>query len=241
MAVLPIGSFEQHGAHLPLATDTAIACAIANALADAYPIRLLPPVTIDCSHEHAAWPGTVSISHTTLSAIIRDVSVSLAHQGIHRLALVNGHGGNYVLSNIVQEANVGGPRLTLFPTRADWDTARRAAGLATTAHQVMHGGELEVSLLRHAWPESVRDGVDQDDHFADDRNLLLVHGMAVYTSSGIIGAPSNGTQVKGKAILDSLTASFATHLDALADRRQGGQNSSPEPPVVPAGPPATTG
>ena len=59
VAVLPIGSFEQHGAHLPLVTDTVVACAIAHEIAAAHPVRLLPPVTVSCSHEHAAWPGTV--------------------------------------------------------------------------------------------------------------------------------------------------------------------------------------
>jgi creatinine amidohydrolase len=99
VAVLPIGSFEQHGAFLPLATDTIVACAIAEALAAAYPLLLLPPITVSCSHEHAAWPGTVSISATTLTAVVTDIRNSLQRSGIDRLALVNGHGGNYVLGN----------------------------------------------------------------------------------------------------------------------------------------------
>lgn len=57
VAVLPVGSFEQHGAHLPLVTDTVVACAIAKAVAERYDLFLLPPVTISCSHEHAAWRG----------------------------------------------------------------------------------------------------------------------------------------------------------------------------------------
>ncbi len=99
VAVVPVGSFEQHGAHLPLATDTIVACAVASALADAYPLALLPPITLSCSHEHAAWPGTVSISAATLIAVIADIRTSLRHAGTHGLVLVNGHGGNYVLSN----------------------------------------------------------------------------------------------------------------------------------------------
>jgi Creatinine amidohydrolase len=65
VALLPVGSFEQHGDHLPLATDTIVACVIAQELARAYPVMLLSPVTISCSHEHAAWRGTVSISART--------------------------------------------------------------------------------------------------------------------------------------------------------------------------------
>ena len=73
VAVLPVGSFEQHGGHLPLITDTAIACIIAQAIGKTYSLFVLPPVTISCSHEHADWPGTVSISASTLTAIVDDV------------------------------------------------------------------------------------------------------------------------------------------------------------------------
>jgi creatinine amidohydrolase len=111
VAVLPIGSFEQHGPHLPLITDTVVATTIAQA----YPVRASLPVTISCSHEHAAWPGTVSISAKTLYAVITDVYQSLRHSGIYRLVLINGHGGNYVLRNIVQEATVQKPAMALFP------------------------------------------------------------------------------------------------------------------------------
>ncbi|GGJ88290.1 creatinine amidohydrolase [Pilimelia anulata] len=215
VAVLPIGSFEQHGEHLPLATDTIIASSIANAVAAAYGLFLLPPITISCSHEHSAWPGTLSISHRTLSAMINDIADSLRRSGVHRLALVNGHGGNYVLSNIVQEANIARPAMTLFPTRDDWHAARAAAGLASTSHDDMHGGELEVSILRHVIPKLAPHSVDEDDHLSGERSLLLVHGMAAYTKSGIIGQPSLATAAKGEALLASLVRGFSTHLDAL--------------------------
>ncbi len=105
VAVLPVGSFEQHGDFLPLTTDTLIASAIARRIADDYSLFLLPPITFSCSHEHTAYPGTVSISARTLIAMIDDIATSLRASGVDRLVIVNGHGGNYVLSNIVQEAN----------------------------------------------------------------------------------------------------------------------------------------
>src|SRR5258708_10282141 len=117
-AILPIGSFEQHGPYLPLATDTIIACVIANALANSYPVQHLPPISITCSHEHAAWPGTVSISASTLYSVIFDIRKSLQQSGIPNLVLINAHGGNYVLKNIVQEATVARPSMPVFPTSA---------------------------------------------------------------------------------------------------------------------------
>jgi creatinine amidohydrolase len=88
----------------------------------------------------------VSVSASTLAAVVSDVAESLHVSGTDRLAIVNGHGGNYVLSNVVQQANVAGPRMTLFPSRTDWEVARTAAGLVSTASEDMHAGELEVSL-----------------------------------------------------------------------------------------------
>jgi creatinine amidohydrolase len=221
VAVLPIGSFEQHGSFLPLTTDTIVASAIAASIAAQYNVLVLPPVTVSCSHEHAAWPGTVSISHQTLSAVVEDIRASLAGNGITRLAIVNGHGGNYVLSNIVQTANALKPgTMTLFPNRADWDRARAAAGLQTDAHRDMHAGELEVSILLHRCPDAVRTGVAQGDHLADERAMLLVHGMGAYTQTGVIGQPSAGTAEKGRALLHSLTEAFSQHISAMNAERQ---------------------
>jgi creatinine amidohydrolase len=215
VAVLPVGSFEQHGDHLPLATDTLVAQAIAHAISDAYGLLLLPPITISCSHEHSAWLGTVSISSATLASIIRDVVASLQRSGIHALLLVNGHGGNYVLSNVVQEANIDQPVMSLFPSRYDWDAARAGAGLETTTHDDMHAGELETSILLHAYPQVARPGYESADHDSGPRPHLLVYGMKAYTTSGVIGRPSAASPQKGKLLIDGLVSLAVGHLHAL--------------------------
>lgn len=215
VAVLPVGSFEQHGPHLPLATDTVVASAIAAAVADRYHLLLLPPITISCSHEHAAWPGTVSISARTLDAIIADVRESLRRSGMGRLVIVNGHGGNYVLSNIVQQANVAGPQLALFPNRAAWEVACRDAGIVGTLHDDMHAGEIETSILLEVAPKMVRDGYELGDHVAEHPHLLTL-GMRAYTESGVIGRPSLASTDKGRLLLASLTASFQETLGLLS-------------------------
>ncbi|HEX3613758.1 MAG TPA: creatininase family protein [Solirubrobacteraceae bacterium] len=218
IAVLPVGSFEQHGDHLPLITDTVIACVIAREIAAAHDLMLLPPITMSCSHEHSAWPGTVSISARTLYSVVTDIARSVAANGADRLLIVNGHGGNYVLSNVVQEANVSGPQMALFPTRDDWAAARVAAGVETSHHDDMHGGELEVSILLHAHPELVGPGALDQDHEVPNRPMLLSLGMDGYTKNGIIGRPSLASPAKGKAVLESLTKLAQTHLAALRDQ-----------------------
>jgi creatinine amidohydrolase len=130
-------------------------------------VRYLPPVTISCSHEHHAWPGTISISARTLHAVIADVRQSLQLARINKLVLINGHGGNYVLRNVVQEASVDGPDMALYPGNDDWARARTAAGMMTSDHEDMHAGELETSILLHTCPELVRDGYQDADHTAN--------------------------------------------------------------------------
>ncbi|MDQ0994056.1 creatininase family protein [Streptomyces sp. V3I7] len=216
VAVLPVGSFEQHGPFLPLATDTLVACAVAREIAAAYPVHLLPPVTVSCSHEHAAWPGTVSISSVTLHAVVADIAASLRRSGVETLVVVNGHGGNYVLGNVVQEASARGERMALFPAPEDWETARERAGVSTSLLTDMHAGEIETSILLHTHPEMVRPGYESADFTADDRRHLLSTGMSAYTASGVIGRPSLGSADKGEQLLASLVDSFAAYFTLLA-------------------------
>lgn len=214
-ALLPVGSLEQHGAHLPLVTDTVIACDLARHLATAHPpLRLLPPLAYSCSHEHAAWPGTVSISARTLDTVVTDLARSL---GDTPLVLVNGHGGNHVLANTVQES---GGRMALFPGPQQWESARAAAGMATDNDTDMHAGELETSVLLHTRPDLVGPGYDAADHLTGPREHMPTVGLAAYTRTGVVGRPSLATAAKGRDLLAALTDLFTGHLAALEAAHQ---------------------
>jgi creatinine amidohydrolase len=216
LAVLPVGSLEQHGDHLPLTTDTVIACTIAAEIAARRPVQLLPPLTISCSHEHAAWPGTVSISARTLHAVVTDIAASLRRSGVDTLVLVNAHGGNYVLRNVVQESAGSGTRMALFPGSADWQAACARAGVAGTLHSDMHAGEIETSLLLHAHPELVGPGRESADRLADERPHLLTLGLAPYTDSGVVGRPSLASAAKGRELLAGLAEAFDAYAELLS-------------------------
>lgn len=214
-AVLPIGSFEQHGPYLPLSTDTVIASVIVGELARAYTVFALPPVPVSCSQEHHAWRATVSVPSAVLASYVTAICDSVTRSGFRSLVLVNGHGGNYVLANLVQEAGPAGRRMALFPAKEDWKKARLDAGLESTDHEDMHAGELETSILLYAAPDLIRDGFQSADHLADDRRDLLTTGMPAYTETGVIGMPSRATAEKGKAVLRSLTEGFGRVVKLL--------------------------
>jgi creatinine amidohydrolase len=109
------------------------------------------------------------------------------------------------------------PTSNAFPHSTDWTRAREHAGLATNAHDDMHAGELETSVLLHAEPTLVRPGYEAADHAAPDRPFLLTHGMRAYTETGVVGFPSRATAAKGKLVLASLAHDFEAHLHALDD------------------------
>ena len=152
-----------------------------------------------------------------MAAVIADIADSLTGQGIRALLLVNAHGGNYTLSNIVQQATIGGPRMGLYPSRQDWETARHAASMISTTHEDMHAGELETSILLARYPDYLRPGWDTADHLADDRRNLPTLGVAAYSQSGVIGLPSNATEAKGQAALHQLAQDSDSIVNILND------------------------
>ncbi|MFD1048263.1 creatininase family protein [Kibdelosporangium lantanae] len=120
-------------------------------------------------------------------------------------------GGNYVLSNVVQE-NTG---MALFPTEADWRAAREVAGIETSMDDDMHAGEFETSILLHAHPELVREDYAQHDELTGPRPHMLTLGLGAYTGSGVIGRPSLASADKGRRAVEHLVAGFGQVLDVL--------------------------
>ncbi len=213
LAVLPVGAFEQHGPHLPLATDSLIAGALAAGLAERVGGLLLPVLPVSCSQEHAGFPGTVWLAADTLAAVIADIRASLAHAGIERLAIVNAHGGNLVLAHLAREANLEAPRVWLGPGRHIQEAAFAAAGIKTSVHDDMHAGEYETSVLLHCCPQLVRMEEAADE--LAERPLLAVRGLAAYSRSGTVGRPTRATARKGEAALAAMVEAMAAEVTEL--------------------------
>jgi len=160
VAVLPLGSIEQHGPHLPLSTDFVIASEIAAAAVDAVtdaPAVLLPALAYTKSDEHHAFPGSIWLSWDTLMATLVDIGRSLAASGITRVLFVNGHGGNSALGQVANRELRRRFGLRTFFTHPGVPVDQGGTGSAPSEYGMgVHGGHGETSLMLHLRPDLVR-------------------------------------------------------------------------------------
>jgi len=219
LALLPVGSTEQHGPHAPLGTDTLDAEAVADAAAERYddPVVVAPAVPVAVAEEHRRFTGTLWTSEDTFRTYVRDIVGSLAAHGWDRVVLVNGHGGNIaalreVAGRIVRHDDAYAVPFTWFD-EVDTDVA------------MGHGGPLETSLLRHANPETVReDRLDEAAEGGSDRwgdwqgHVNLAFDSHEFTANGVVGDPREGSAELGEELLDTASDALVDLLDAVADR-----------------------
>lgn len=217
LLVVPVGSLEQHGPHLPLDTDTRIAATVAErACAGRQDVGLAPPIAIGASGEHADFPGTLSIGHVALSTLLVELG---RHASLHWAAmlLVNGHGGN---TTAVADARAAlrseGRRCHV------WHASIRPAMLAGTPSPRpagdAHAGRTETSLMLALAPGDVRldlaapgDARPLAEIMAD----LRAHGVRKVSPSGVLGDPAGASAAEGEHLLALLVADLAATIDTL--------------------------
>jgi creatinine amidohydrolase len=209
-AIVPLGATEQHGPHLPFATDTLIADALAARLAARVDGAVaLPALALGCSREHLGFPGTLDLSADTLVAVLADVLRSLARHGIAEAFVFSAHGGNVAtLAAALPRLRASVPAIRIeAATDLDALTARlraqaHAFGVSPEAAG-HHAGEVETSIMLALHPELVRTDALAAGYVtpAPDPQALFYPDLRRTSASGTVGDPRGATALRGARYL----------------------------------------
>ncbi|MGB0563969.1 MAG: creatininase family protein [Spirulinaceae cyanobacterium] len=226
----PIGAIEQHGPHLPLIVDAAIATGVMGRalaqLAPEIPAYALPPLYYGKSNEHIAFPGTITLSAATLHQEITELAESLYRAGFRKLVFVNGHGGQpQVLEMAARDLHQVHPDFCVFPLFV-WNVPHHGAGLINEyeLQQGIHAGDAETSLMLALLPEQVQlaKAVREYPPQPNGPRLLSPEGQLPFawttdelSRSGVIGDATVATVEKGDRLLDSLAQGWVQVIEEI--------------------------
>ena len=245
IAVLPLAATEQHGPHLPLSVDTDIVDGVVQAAVQqlqtlnapsvstrgAVPVLFLPTQNIGLSPEHAAFPGTLTLRPETLIRLWTDIAESVKAAGIHKLVLLNSHGGHVGAMDVV--ARDLRARLGMLVYSVNWyqlpliDAQGQDLNQMLSAHEHRfgaHAGEIETSAMLALNPSAVRMDKAENFHSSSEdraaafpilgngRSAKLAWQMQDYNVAGAAGNAAAATAEKGAALVAAAGLSFAKLL-----------------------------
>ncbi|WP_255151413.1 creatininase family protein [Halorarius halobius] len=223
LALLPVGSTEQHGPHAPLGVDFMSAAAIAEAAAEAYDdeVVVAPPIPVGVAEEHRAFDGTLWVTEDSFRAYVGDVLRSLAHHGFDRIVVVNGHGGNTgALFEICARVSRDGD---CYAVPFTWFDA------VESDLELGHGGPVETSMMLAIDPELIREdrypeaAEGAGDGFGDwAGGANLAFDFDEFSESGNLEDPTPATEEEGERLLAASVDACVEVLDAVAARALDG-------------------
>ena len=208
IAVLPVGAQEQHGAHLPLETDTVLATGVARRITDDIGGWLLPAIAFGEAWSAEAWPGTLSISAETLRATIIDLARGLKRIGVAGLVTVNGHFGNRApIASAIDALRPGG--LPVLPL--DYPGLEEAAAQFCVSKPAgpgfYHADEVETAMMLALAPDMVRMDLAAAEYpvFPEDFGTRPMQ-LRSFNSSGVFGDPRPATAATGEKIVGHIVS-----------------------------------
>lgn len=230
--IQPLGAIEQHGSHLPVVTDLAIASGVIGAalerLSPEVPAYSLAPLGYGKSDEHLHFPGTITLSVETLLHLLVEIGESVYRAGFRKLAFVNAHGGQpQVVQIAARQLRIAHPDFEIFPLFV-WNVPRDASQQQELESEI-HAGDSETSLMLALLPEHVHMELARAElpPGLAPNSLLSIEGKLPFawvtrdlSASGVIGDPTGATREKGQALLDSLAAGWVRVLTEIHAFRQ---------------------
>ncbi|BCY09744.1 mycofactocin biosynthesis peptidyl-dipeptidase MftE [Actinoplanes sp. L3-i22] len=210
LVLVPVGSTEQHGPHLPFTTDTVIARAVAERTAADLPGALVTPaIAFGNSGEHAGFPGTISIGHEALRLVLIETMRSLALWA-DRVVFVNGHGGNVrTLENAVTMLRAEGHHVAWTPCAFPGDA---------------HAGRSETAVMLHLAPDQVRVAAAAAGNtrpLAELMPELVNGGVRSVAPNGVLGDPAGASADEGRDLLDALVTATIRRISRFAPDSRG--------------------
>jgi len=222
--LIPLGALEQHGPHLPLDTDSVIAEAVADRVAQrAGECVVSPSIPVGASSHHLAFPGTASLSEKTLQSVLMEVVQTLLGHGFRGAYLVTGHAGNVgaMAAAMAELDPADRSRVVSFD---DWPAQRDAVHLVAEARLDLdrelvgtHGGHFETSIMLAIAPDQVDMASAVVGHVGPAISAsakLRSEGMAALSPVGIIGDPRGATTEAGELYLDALVNLVVEGIEA---------------------------
>jgi creatinine amidohydrolase len=229
LLILPTAAIEQHGPHLPLATDTLINNLLLGHALEKLPKELpayaLPPVHYGKSNEHIGFPGTLSVSASTFMAVLHDLGASIAGAGFEKLVLYNTHGGNTSLIDVMARDLRAEFGLRTFALHGSGGIAFEGLGPQERAYG-FHAGEVETSFLLASTPELVNRSAYTVNYIADITKPELLrpeNAPAVFAwltrdiaASGVLGDPRPATSENGTRWIEEAATRLAMALEVMS-------------------------
>lgn len=219
LAIFPVGSFEQHGPHAPLGTDTFIAYEISRRIAQKLGAVVLPPVWYSVSGEHMDFAGTITVSPDTLISLVSEVVISLQASGFTNILILNGHGTNERYLNAARKRVIEktGKKVNLMVI-SYWDKLpEKEKQKLCSLEWGLHANEFETSIITAILPSIVKKLKDianfPDLSGIDGEINEQIFKKLIKGSNGVWGDPGRASIKKGRSLLALLELTLVNFLN----------------------------
>lgn len=223
VALLPTGSTEQHGPHLPLGTDHLAAQAFAREAADGRAdVVALPTLPVGVSDHHLQFHGTLSLSPDTFERVVGETLASLTEHGVRKAVVVNGHGGN--TAALRQASRRLRDEAIAFAAPWNWWEGARAHAEDLLPDGIGHADAVETSMMLYLTDDVREDQLNVAETDAAESWGLERHGAEIgfdtvdFSESGAVGRPTQGTGDYGAELFDAASAELDALVDWLANK-----------------------